>query len=295
MKKKYLLLTALTLSAFAATAQTPVFANEATVDAEEVQTMNRVEDRTVVSRYLDTNGNRIIEDVMGDGGKKEIPGYTFKSFAAGVDKGEDGNFFGVYFYTYEKVEEATTPEDKGTTPTDTIEESREVSRYMDTNGNRIIEDIQGNAGQKEFLGYVFKSFGAGVQHTEDGTVLRVYNHVYEKVDEATTPEDKGSTSTEAKDQAKPADQAPESKFLPQGEGPKNAPWGWGTEFVGDRSELVAKAEKAAVSANSAKATNSVKTLPETGTKSDNLTLAAGAVGLLGTLTLVQSRRKKGTN
>lgn len=363
MKKKYLLLTALTLSAVAVTAQTPAFANEATANAEEVQAMNRAEERTVVSRYLDTNGNRIIEDVMGNAGQKEIPGYIFKSFAAGVYRGEDGNLFEVYFHTYEKVEEAavpentetttaedsysnfisiytdvngnmiapqekgqagvkdipgyrylnqgagnykgqpsfgyvyekieeaTVPEDKDTTST----ESKEVSRYLDTNGNRIIEDVMGDAGQKEIPGYTFKSGGAGVEKGEDGNFFSVRFYVYEKVEEATVSEDKNTTSTDAKDQAKPADQAPASKFLLQGEGPKNAPWGWGIESVRDRSKLAAKEEKAATSASSAKATSSVKTLPETGTKSDNLTLAAGAVGLLGTLTLVQSRRKKRGN
>ncbi|MVX59693.1 LPXTG cell wall anchor domain-containing protein, partial [Streptococcus danieliae] len=149
---------------------------------------------------------------------------------------------------------------------------------------------KGQAGVKEIPGYKHVSSGAGNYKGQPS-----FGYVYEKIEEATAPEDRDKTSTDAKDQSKPADQAPASKFLPQGEGPKNAPWGWGIESVRDRSELAAKEEKATVSANSAKATSSVKTLPETGTKSDNLTLAAGAVGLLGTLTLVQSRRKKRGN
>ncbi|MVX59577.1 hypothetical protein E5983_08045, partial [Streptococcus danieliae] len=270
MKKKYLLLTALTLSAVAATAQTPVFADEATANVEEVQAVNRAEERTVVSRYLDTNGNRIIEDVMGDAGQKEIPGYTFKSFAAGVDKGEDGNLFGVYFYTYEKVEEeavpentdtttaedpysnfisiytdvngnmiapqekgqagvkeipgykhvssgagnykgqpsfgyvyekieeATAPEDKDTTSTDAkVEDRTVVSRYLDTNGNRIIEDVMGDGGLKEIPGYTFKSFAAGVDKGEDGNLFGVYFYTYEKVEEEEVVlEDRDTTTAE---------------------------------------------------------------------------------------------------
>ncbi|MDG6191605.1 MucBP domain-containing protein [Lactococcus garvieae] len=127
-----------------------------------VYTKNPVKAADVISKYVDTEGNKISDDVVKSGNigdkytteEKDIDGYTFKEMgkdsAAVSGDFTDKDQTVTYVYTKNPVAAADV-----------------TAKYVDTEGNKISDDIvkSGNIGdkytteQKDIDGYTFKEMG----------------------------------------------------------------------------------------------------------------------------------------
>lgn len=158
-----------------------------------VYTKNPVAGSDVTAKYVDTEGNKISEDVVKSGNigagymteQKEIEGYTFKE-VQGNTSGKFTDQAQMVTYVYTK---------------NAIAGSDVTAKYVDTEGNKISEDVvkSGNIGedytteQKEIDGYTFKE----VQGDTSGKFIdesQIVIYIYDKNDE-TVPEEETEKQT----------------------------------------------------------------------------------------------------
>ncbi|MFK4973058.1 MucBP domain-containing protein [Lactococcus garvieae] len=158
-----------------------------------VYTKNPVVVSNVTAKYVDTEGNKISDDVVKSGNigedytteQKEIDGYTFKEVQGDISgKFTDQAQMVTYVYTKNPVAGSDV-----------------TAKYVDTEGNKISDDVvkSGNIGedytteQKEIDGYTFKEVQGDTsgKFTEQSQIVF---YIYEKNDE-TVPEEETEQQT----------------------------------------------------------------------------------------------------